>query len=56
MIPAIGPVDYERNHAADQLTAILTDTAFDALVVMCRCPEVAEAVRALLVALAKARG
>lgn len=51
------PVDRERDHAAEQLIALLTDDSFDALVAMCRRSErVRRAVRVLLVELQKARG
>lgn len=51
----IGPHDRERNPAAEQLIAILTDDAFDALVEMCRRARVRRAVRVLLVELCRAR-
>lgn len=50
------PVDHEINHAAEMLHAILVEDSFDALVSACADAGVREAVRALLVALAKARG
>lgn len=49
------PIDRETKHAAEALTALLVDDSLTALVSACGDDEVREAVRGLLVALAKVR-